>query len=99
MLVAGADEVGRGPCRAGGGGAVLLPRLYGSFLPRNPQITVTTEEGGAKSLLRNLLEKTLDLAFVAHSEPLPEAFSAVPVVSTETVWCVARTTPCAAGAR
>ena len=66
-------------------GAVLLPRLYGSFLPRNPQITVTTEEGGAKSLLRNLLEKTLDLAFVAHSESLPEAFSAVPVVSTETV--------------
>lgn len=74
-------------------GAVLLPRLYGSFLPRNPQITVTTEEGGAKSLLRNLLEKTLDLAFVAHSEPLPEAFSAVPVVSTETVWCVAQDHP------
>ena len=74
-------------------GAVLLPRLYGSFLPQNPQITVTTEEGGAKSLLRNLLEKTLDLAFVAHSEPLPETFSAVPVVSTETVWCVARNHP------
>lgn len=74
-------------------GTVLLPRLYGSFLQKNPQISVLTEEGGAKTLLRNLCEKTLDLAFVAHSDPLPEAYTAIPVLSTETVWCAVKSHP------
>lgn len=74
-------------------GTMLLPRLYGGFLPQNPQIIMIAGEGGTNALLRNLQKKRLDLAFVAYGGPLPETFSAVPVASTEIVWCVAGSHP------
>ena len=65
------------------------------FCPGHPDITVATREGGTNMMLRELLEKTLDLAFVTHDRPLGEEFQALPLLSTETVWCAARTHPLA----
>ena len=76
-------------------GMLLLPHLYTHFCPGHPDITVATREGGTNMMLRELLEKTLDLAFVTHDRPLGEEFQALPLLSTETVWCAARTHPLA----
>ncbi|OUN06514.1 hypothetical protein B5G43_08890 [Flavonifractor sp. An92] len=76
-------------------GMTLLPHLYTHVVPRHPDLTVSTREGGGNMLLRGLLEKTLDLAFITHDQPLGEEFQVLPLMSTETVWCVSRDHPMA----
>lgn len=75
--------------------SILLPHLYTHFCPRHPDIAVSTLEGGGNVLLRWLLDNTLDISFVTHNAPLGEAFCTLPLVSTETVWCVPREHPMA----
>ncbi len=70
-------------------GTLVLPELYQVFLQEYPQISLTAEERGTKTLLRGLLDNTLDLAFATHSGPLEPDFHAVSVSQTETVWCAA----------
>jgi len=76
-------------------GSHMLPMLYHTFLRHHPEITLTTEEHGAKILLQGLLDDTLDLALIAHNNPLGEAYESVAVADTETVWCVWKEHPLA----
>ena len=68
-------------------GTVLLPRLYREMDRRCPELLLETEELGTKTLLRDLRENVLDLAFVSHHEPLEAEFDTMPVTSLEIVWC------------
>ncbi len=71
-------------------GTVLLPRLYREIDARCPELLLETEELGTKTLLRDLRENVLDLAFVSHHEPLESEFEALPVTTLEIVWCTRR---------
>lgn len=77
-------------------GLTLLPQLYTRFCPRHAGLTITTQEGGANTLLRGLRDRTLDIAFVTHGAPLGGEFQTLPVMQTEIVWCVRQGHPCAA---
>lgn len=84
---------GHEPIRIGASpmaGITIFPELYSSFLSSHPQIMLSTEEGGTKLMLQKLTENTLDIAFVAHYDPLPTWYATIPVATTETMWC---TTP------
>lgn len=74
-------------------GLTVLPTLHTDFLSRHPSIQICTEEGGTKSLLRGLSENTLDIAFVSHYSPIPSAYSSIPVMQTETMWCADKNHP------
>ncbi len=76
-------------------GTLVLPELYGGFLGEYPQVRLTTREQGTKTLLQELLDNQLDLAFVTHSGPLEPDFRTVRISQTETVWCVAPDHPLA----
>ncbi len=68
-------------------GAALVPALYRNLEQRCPDLLLATEELGGKTLLRDLRENVLDLAFVTHDETLPGELDSVPVTSMELVWC------------
>ena len=68
-------------------GTALLPTLYRQLADRYPDLLLTTEELGTKTLIRDLRENVLDIAFVSHYAPLPPEFEAVPVTDMEIVWC------------
>lgn len=68
-------------------GTVLLPRLYREMDRRCPELLLETEELGTKTLLRDLRENVLDLAFVSHHESLEPDFDALPITTLEIVWC------------
>lgn len=70
-------------------GTALLPALYRALERRYPDLLLDTEELGTKTLLHDLRENVLDLAFVSHREPLPPEFRAEPVAEMEVVWCAA----------
>lgn len=72
-------------------GTVLLPALYRALERRYPELLLNTEELGTKTLLHDLRENVLDLAFVSHREALPPEFLAERVAKMEVVWCAART--------
>lgn len=74
---------------------VMLPTLYQELEVHYPDIRLSTEELGTKSLIRDLLEKSLDLAFLTHDAPLPNALTSIPIVSMEGVWCAAPEHPLA----
>lgn len=76
-------------------GTMVLPELYRTLLREYPQISLSAEEHGTKTLLRGLLDDTLDLAFATHSGPLEPDFQMVSVSRTETVWCAAPDHPLA----
>ena len=68
-------------------GTALLPALYRQLASRYPDLLLATEELGTKTLIRDLRENVLDVAFVSHHAPLPPEFDAVPVTDMEIVWC------------
>lgn len=68
-------------------GTALLPTLYRRLADRYPDLLLATEELGTKTLIRDLRENVLDMAFVSHYAPLPTEFEAVPVTDMEVVWC------------
>lgn len=68
-------------------GTTLLPALYRQLAGRYPDLLLATEELGTKTLIRDLRENVLDVAFVSHHAPLPPEFDAVPVTDMEIVWC------------
>ena len=68
-------------------GTALLPTLYRRLADRYPDMLLATEELGTKTLIRDLRENVLDMAFVSHYAPLPPEFEAVPVTDMEVVWC------------
>ena len=71
-------------------GTVLLPRLYREMDRRCPELLLETEELGTKTLLLDLRENVLDLAFVSHHESLEPDFDALPITTLEIVWCARR---------
>ena len=78
-------------------GTALLPALYENLSRHYPELLLATEELGTKTLLRDLRENVLDLAFVTHHEPLSAEFEATPVTAMELVWCARRGHPLSSG--
>jgi len=68
-------------------GTALLPALYRQLTARYPDLLLATEEFGTKTLIHDLRENVLDLAFVSHNAPLSSEFDVVPVTTMEVVWC------------
>ena len=68
-------------------GAVVLPELCRALELRCPDLLVNIQELGAKALLQELVNDTLDLAFVSHSEPLPPELDSVGFSPMEIIWC------------
>lgn len=80
-------------------GTVLLPRLYREMARRCPELLLETEELGTKTLLHDLRENALDLAFVTHRQPLAPEFGAAPVTTLEILWCARPDHPLAGKSR
>lgn len=68
-------------------GTVLLPALFEQVKSVYPSPVFTTEELGTKTLINDLQENSLDIAFVTHQAPLPSSLNSVPITSIEIVWC------------
>lgn len=68
-------------------GTVLLPALYRAIERQGLDILLSTEELGTKTLLHDLRENALDLAFISHRLPVDQEFSSVPIAEVEVVWC------------
>lgn len=78
-------------------GTALLPALYREIARRYPDLPLDTEELGTKTLIHDLRENVLDMAFVSHHAPLPPEFDTLPVTSMEIVWCAVKNHPLARG--
>ena len=68
-------------------GTVLLPVLYRALDHLEPDILLSTEELGTKTLLHDLRENTLDAAFISHRLPVGQEFSSLSIAEMEIVWC------------
>jgi len=68
-------------------GTVLLPVLYKQLDLRYPNLIISTEEFGTKTLINDLQENSLDLAFLTHQAPLPASLDSIPITNMEIVWC------------
>ena len=80
-------------------GTALLPALYRQLSARYPELLLATEELGTKTLIRDLRENVLDVAFVSHHAPLPPEFETIPVTDMELVWCALPDHPLAGKSR
>lgn len=49
-------------------GSLILPTLYRSFLPQNPNISLDITECGKEDMVKKLLEDDLDIAFLSHNK-------------------------------
>ena len=76
-------------------GTAFLPALYRALEAQYPDLLLATEELGTKTLLHDLSENVLDLAFVSHHEPLPPEFGTAALTTMEVVWCAAEGHPLA----
>lgn len=68
-------------------GTALLPALYRKLSVQYPDLQLATEELGTKTLIHDLRENVLDVAFVSHTSPLPAEFDVIPITTMEIVWC------------
>ena len=66
-------------------GSLILPRIYRDFPQENISLEIT--EGGYHDLVRKLLDKELDLAFLPHTGTPDPAFACLPVTTLEVCCC------------
>ncbi|MBQ7363049.1 MAG: LysR family transcriptional regulator [Clostridia bacterium] len=97
-LSAAMTEMGRGRLSVRVGippmiGNMLLDRILGELRARYPELSVSFGEGGREELISGLESGSLDMAFISHSEPLPEGYSSLPVGCEETVLAVSDKNP------
>lgn len=71
-------------------GSLVLPRLYGDFLPQNPELAMEITESGQRDLLHQLEKDYLDAALLPHTSPFDGKFSFCNVDRLEIVCCTAR---------
>lgn len=76
-------------------GSLILPIIYRSFVPRNPDISLEITEGGQQELLDKLEKDYLDAALLPHTSPFDGKFSACDVDRLEIVCCTAKENPIA----
>ncbi len=69
-------------------GSIFFPRIYRGFCRQYPEISISTQETGSKSLLDCLISNTLDVAFIPHNDPFPAEYQSIDVTQIETVYCV-----------
>lgn len=69
-------------------GTFLFPGLYAAFKERYPEIRIFSREGGSKELLQLLDAGELDLAVLPSDRLSPSEYQMIPMVRTETVFCV-----------
>lgn len=66
-------------------GSLILPKIYRDFPQENISLEIT--EGGYHDLVRKLLDKEVDLAFLPHTGALDPAFSCIPIGTLEVCCC------------
>lgn len=76
-------------------GSLILPRIYKDFPQDNISLEIT--EGGYHDLVRKLLDKELDLAFLPHTNAPDPAFAYTPVTTLKICCCAKAGHPLAAG--
>lgn len=69
-------------------GISQLPKLYRGFRKLYPNISISTHEFGANSLLESLRDESLDVAIIPTNIVDHEKFSSVSLGEVETVFCV-----------
>ena len=47
-------------------GSLILPKIYGDFLGKNPDVSLTIVECGRREMLKKLDDGQIDMAFVSH---------------------------------
>lgn len=77
-------------------GSLILPRIYRDFSQDNISLEIT--EGGYHDLVRLLLDKELDLAFLPHTGAPDPAVACLPVATLEVCCCAKADHPLATGA-
>ncbi|MCH3951812.1 MAG: LysR family transcriptional regulator [Acidaminococcus sp.] len=76
-------------------GGWLLPSLYANFLSDHPELRLEVTENRRAVVEQELEHELLDLAFVIHTQPVPNGFESVPVTILESGAIVSRTHPLA----
>lgn len=77
-------------------GSLLLPTLYGEFLPLHPEISLEITEGGRHELQHLLSEGQLDMIFSPHNTSFYPSFSYRNLCRMEIVCCASEKNPIAA---
>ena len=68
-------------------GALVLPELHRSIERICPDLLLVTEELGAKMLVQELKNGTLDLAFISYCDALLPELEHIDFSPMEIVWC------------
>ena len=76
-------------------GSLVLPALYGEFLPLHPEISLEITEGGRQELQQLLSEGQLDVIFSPHNAAFDPSFSYRNLCRLEIVCCASAKNPIA----
>lgn len=74
-------------------GSLILPTLYGEFLPLHPEISLEITEGGRQELQQLLSEGQLDMIFSPHNASFDPSFSYRNLCCLEIVCCASKKNP------
>ena len=66
-------------------GSLILPEIYGAFLPQNPDLSLEITECGREEMLRKLADGMLEMAFISHGKEEDTSLSRLPVGTLELV--------------
>lgn len=77
-------------------GTAFFPVLYKELRTKYPQLLLSCEETGGKTLIHDLRENILDLVLFAHEGPPSKEFEYITVAKTEMLWCALPNHPLAA---
>lgn len=74
-------------------GSLVLPIIYGEFLPLHLEISLEITEGGRQELQQLLSEGQLDLIFSPHNAAFDPSFSYRNLCRMEIVFCTSKNSP------
>ena len=76
-------------------GSLILPHIYGDFLPLNRDIELEIVEGGRQDLVQKLSKDYLDMVFLSHDAPIDSSFATHLVTRLEIACCTSKDNPIA----
>lgn len=76
-------------------GSMVLPLLYGEYLKQYPHLCFHIVEDDTSGLKKLLADNKIDIAFLPHTHPLEDNFSAQHLTTLQNVCCVSRSHPLA----
>jgi len=68
-------------------GSIMLPKIYGDFLPKNPNVELQITESGRRELINLIQADRLDMAIIPHDGEIESEFESVSVMDFEIVCC------------